>query len=56
MLIIICSFSLLYKLLSELGSSLRMFCFLCFMSAVSNKLNYTEDEQFIMTKTFHMYQ
>ena len=26
------------------GSLLRMFCFLCFSSAVSNKLNYTGDE------------
>ena len=37
-------FSLFYGLLSWLDSLLRMFCFLCFMSAVSNKLFYTGDE------------
>ena len=35
---IIYLFSLFYGLLSGLGSLLRMFCFLCFMSAVSINL------------------
>ena len=35
---IIYSFSLCYELLSGLRSSLRIFRFLCFTSAVSNKL------------------
>ena len=38
------SLSLFYGLLSGLGSLLRMFWFLCFTSAVSNKLFYTGDE------------
>ena len=41
---VIYSSSLFYGLLSGLGSLLRMFCFLCFTSAVSNKLYYTGDE------------
>ena len=41
---IISSLSLFYGLLPGLGSLLRMFCWLCFASAVSNKLYYTGDE------------
>ena len=41
---IIYSFSLSHKLLSGLGSLLRMFCFLCVTSAVSSKLYYTRDQ------------
>ena len=41
---IIYLFSLFYKPLSGLGSLSRMFWFLCFTSAVSNKLYYTWDE------------
>ena len=41
---LIYSFSLFYGLLSGLGSLFRMFCCLCFTSAVSNKLYYTGDE------------
>ena len=41
---IIYSLSLFYGLLSGLGSLFRMFCSLCFTSAVSNKLYYTGDE------------
>ena len=41
-------FSLFYGLLSGLGSLLRMFCFLCFTSAVSINLVYpTGDEPII---------
>ena len=38
------SFSLFYGPLSGLSSLLRIFCFLCFTSAVSNKLYCTGDE------------
>ena len=41
---IIYSFSLFFGLSSGLGSLLRMFGFLCFTSAVSNKLYYTGDD------------
>ena len=41
---IISSLSLFYGLLPGLGSLLRMFCWLCFASAVNNKLYYTGDE------------
>ena len=41
---VIYSSSLFYGLLSGLGSLLRMFCFLCFTPAVSNKLYHTGDE------------
>ena len=41
---IIYSLSLFYGLWSGLGSLLRIFCFLCFTSTVSNKLSYTGDE------------
>ena len=45
---IIYLFSLYYGLLSGLGSLLRMFCFLCFTSAVSINLVYpTGDEPII---------
>ena len=45
---IIYSFSLFYGLLSGLGSLLRVFCFLCFTSAASYKLYYTEDEPYFL--------
>ena len=38
------SFSLFYGPLSGLSSLLRIFCFLCFRSAVSSKLYCTGDE------------
>ena len=41
---IIYSFSLFYGLFLGLGLLLRVFCFLCFTSAVRNKLYYTRDE------------
>ena len=41
---IIYSFSLFYGLFSELDSLLRMFCFLCFTSAVGNNFYCTGDE------------
>ena len=41
---IIYSFSLSCRLLSGLGSLLRMFCFLCVTSAVSSKLYYTRSQ------------
>ena len=47
---IIYSFSLFYGLLSGLGSLLGVFCFLCFMSAVSYKLYYTKDEPYFLTR------
>ena len=43
---IINSFSLLNGLLTGVGSLLRMFSFLCFISGVNNKLYYTEDEPY----------
>ena len=43
---IIYSFSLFYGLLLGLGLLLRMFCFLCFTSAVRNTLYYTGDEPY----------
>ena len=43
-------FSLLNGLLTGVGSLLRMFCFFCFMSAVSNKLYYTGDEPYFSTE------
>ena len=48
---IIYSFSLFYGLLSGLGSLLGVFCFLCFMSAVSYKIiiYYTDDEPYFLT-------
>ena len=49
---IIYSFSLFYGLLSGLGSLLRMFCCLCFTSAVTNKLYYTGDEP-VVSKRKH---
>ena len=44
------SFSLFYGLLSRLGSLLGVFCFLCFMSALSYKLYYTKDEPYFLTR------
>ena len=49
---IIYSFSLFYRLLLGLGLLLRMFCFLCFTSAVRNKLYYTGDEPFLLSCFF----
>ena len=41
------SFSLFYGLLSGLGSLLRMFCFLCFTSAVSDQFNLRSGSLFV---------